>query len=1116
MRSPPLGELFDLLREDGFAVGVDDHVRIGRLLACEAAWTPEMLRTSVAALLVTAPAERRAFDACWERWIRSAEPAQRVAAARPPARAPAWRSVRRGILAACALAGVIAIVLAMQRWSGGPPAVPAPGTLPPGAGSPPAEIEDSMPSFPPPVPRSTTSGSDAPRDGEPPAPLEPLRCPTIKRPPASSSTATAIAVVALGTGIAILVLAAIAGAIDARARRRFLPGPWRYALAVPPATAPVLSRLAIEDAAADLAALGPETEHDLDLERSVAATVAQGGFPTPVRRRAPAAPHYLVLEDTAGGAERWRFVYDELFRGLTREGITVERYTFAANLALCTAADGHVVALGDLLDQADALIAIGDGDAAVDALTGERADWLVTLHYVPRRLWINPIPPARWSPGARVIAADTLMEHGVARALSAVRPGIDRPARPDSTYPAVIDRTPGTASAIAALRAALGDRAFRIVAAVSVVGPPTIALARWLAEIHELRLDEEGWLCVVTLPWFRTEQWPPGVRDRLSNALGSDAPELSRALAATSVRLRAASEPPSSSGAHLAWQLDGAYHAALHGERDAAARVLNRISGTPLAPQARSMLAALGMRDRRWVALLLALAIGATLVVGGIAYRIVEDKLESAAAARRAAERHLQKLAGDDARLPRPTGPAWPEAFAVCAFDGNGDPVPGARVVWSNPQLGPRSYVATTDAGGLSRASQIYSSPPRADLEQVAQLISTWNGGAFAERPAVADGERVVFRFAQLRVQHSGDAGPTVAAADPTPPADASGANSGSASDELARQTARCAELNDRRAWTALQDCATALERLGDLDNGEGLRAKAGREIGNQAKAEEVEQALRNGSLKAAETALHKIDDDSVYLTATRDAFDKTETKEMERVKLIAGRLAESHDCMSLQDYWAQLARTSTQRVVMTARAVGCKPDSFTERCMAIDEDLAVKQASLKYEAGHVTEALAVIEGALECSARPRLYTLAAKYACAARDVDTAQRYWLFIPVKDRPDVAAQCQKSGRELRVDQPDHDRDHMPCNTDDVDNLLKQAADQYKAGFAKTALQLINKALDCKQNVWLYRGAGIYACAAHDATEAQVYYAKVPEQFRADIIQRCRQEGIIFPDN
>lgn len=83
--------------------------------------------------------------------------------------------------------------------------------------------------------------------------------------------------------------------------------------------------------------------------------------------------------------------------------------------------------------------------------------------------------------------------------------------------------------------------------------------------------------------------------------------------------------------------------------------------------------------------------------------------------------------------------------------------------------------------------------------------------------------------------------------------------------------------------------------------------------------------------------------------------------------------------------------------------------------------------------------------------------------------------------------------------------------PCETMNVDELVEQAAGQFSAGYAKPALSLISKALTCKQEIRMYRLAGLYACAAHDLNSAKLYYVKVPAQFQAGIEQKCQQEGL-----
>lgn len=84
---------------------------------------------------------------------------------------------------------------------------------------------------------------------------------------------------------------------------------------------------------------------------------------------------------------------------------------------------------------------------------------------------------------------------------------------------------------------------------------------------------------------------------------------------------------------------------------------------------------------------------------------------------------------------------------------------------------------------------------------------------------------------------------------------------------------------------------------------------------------------------------------------------------------------------------------------------------------------------------------------------------------------------------------------------------------CEDANVDDIVAQAHNQYAAGFAKAALQLMTRALECRQDVRMYRFAATYACAAHDAASAKRWSAKVPPQFQIAIVQRCQQEGILL---
>jgi hypothetical protein len=82
---------------------------------------------------------------------------------------------------------------------------------------------------------------------------------------------------------------------------------------------------------------------------------------------------------------------------------------------------------------------------------------------------------------------------------------------------------------------------------------------------------------------------------------------------------------------------------------------------------------------------------------------------------------------------------------------------------------------------------------------------------------------------------------------------------------------------------------------------------------------------------------------------------------------------------------------------------------------------------------------------------------------------------------------------------------------CDTMNVEDVMAQAANQYSNGFSSAALSLALKALNCKQDVRMFRLAAMYACGAHDLSNAKVYFAKVPATLQAGIEQKCQQEGL-----
>jgi hypothetical protein len=114
---------------------------------------------------------------------------------------------------------------------------------------------------------------------------------------------------------------------------------------------------------------------------------------------------------------------------------------------------------------------------------------------------------------------------------------------------------------------------------------------------------------------------------------------------------------------------------------------------------------------------------------------------------------------------------------------------------------------------------------------------------------------------------------------------------------------------------------------------------------------------------------------------------------------------------------------------------------------------------------------------------------------------------------RDRTVLAPAPTPASRDRTVPAPEVHNDHPPgfCDTALIDDIVMQAANQFSAGFSKSALSLMQKALQCQQNVRMYRLAAAYACAAHDLATAREMFEKLPAQFQPAIVQRCQLEGL-----
>jgi pSer/pThr/pTyr-binding forkhead associated (FHA) protein len=262
------------------------------------------------------------------------------------------------------------------------------------------------------------------------------------------------------------------------------------------------------------------------------------------------------------------------------------------------------------------------------------------------------------------------------------------------------------------------------------------------------------------------------------------------------------------------------------------------------------------------------------------------------------------------------------------------------------------------------------------------------------------------------------------------------------------QQIVKCTEAVVQKDWTALDDCSRTLRSLGVTDKADEFEAKAKQELGNKMLDSDARAALQKGKLKEAQGIIQKIGSNSVYFKSLSDMFSKAENGQVDDARRRAQASANLHDCNGLKNFVRVLAQGNAGTDRVVAAATAVK---------CVD-----------------------------------------KVAVVTPPTDTNPT---------RPPVGS--GSDGASGGSAQPGPKQNI--CEQMNVEDIISQAKNQLNAGFAKTALTTMNKALTCRQDPMMYRQAALYACLAHDAAYAKLYYGKLSGQAQVQIVQRCQQEGI-----
>ena len=532
------GDFLAHLRRQGFAIGVDHHLRLQRLLdEIGGRCAPQDLKTLLCPIFATSEKEQslfhRVFDEYFELFNVAAELREKETSVRSPdvepgesealARKSKWRSPL-GYTALVILLVALVVFIArspqIKGWFGQTQPTPTPSE----------QLSQTQPFTPTAQPTATTATLQT----------EPVASPTPTSPePTAGFWIRHRNAIRWAVIIAPLLVFLIYELLLYRRRRLILEGargrmpPYTWPIAVP---APELKDFKSEQfyrAARGLRRRQIGEFHRLDVARTIAATIDARGYPSFRYRPDSRVTEYLILIDRASWRDHQASFFGSLTEALQREGVFPDReplrFFFDGDPRVCTSEpkDG-AVHLADLQKKypAHRLLIFGNGERLLDPISGEIESWATMLEEWPERALLTPEPAVSWGLREKRLARHFVLLPATIEGLASLAEAFDLPVAPgfdlydlDSDPPPPDPDLPVT---VEALRGYLGEDAFQWLCACAVYPELHWDLTLFLGSLpcmDAALIGEKSLLRLTRLPWFRAGSIPDELRLQLIGEL---------------------------------------------------------------------------------------------------------------------------------------------------------------------------------------------------------------------------------------------------------------------------------------------------------------------------------------------------------------------------------------------------------------------------------------------------------------------------------------------------------------------------------------------------------------------------------------------------------------------
>jgi TolB-like protein/Tfp pilus assembly protein PilF len=262
--------------------------------------------------------------------------------------------------------------------------------------------------------------------------------------------------------------------------------------------------------------------HRLDVDASVAATVAALGYPSFTYKSASKMPEYLVLIDRASFRDHQAELFNLLGKTLEEEGVFVVRYFYDGDPRLCRSETGEAFHLSDLQKRYSRhrLIIFGVGEKLIDPITGKLESWVSAFSDWQERAVLTPETPSRWGVQEITLAGHFIVAPATLDGLASLADQLESSALTDlrswrrhgsGPKPDELEAP----HSVDSLKSYLSEDAFQWLCACAVYPELYWDLTLYLGSLECMKhglITEANLQRLVRLPWFRSGVMPDDLR----------------------------------------------------------------------------------------------------------------------------------------------------------------------------------------------------------------------------------------------------------------------------------------------------------------------------------------------------------------------------------------------------------------------------------------------------------------------------------------------------------------------------------------------------------------------------------------------------------------------------